>query len=111
MPNITNLATTTAITAVENKISDHSKYITTLALNKLAAENFAARLSQTNLASKNDITNFVKKKTDFDDKLKNLNEKITSNKTKHVLVANELNELSKKIEAISTKGLTKDLIN
>ena len=32
-------------------------------------------------------------------------------KTKHLLVENELNELSKKVEAISTKGLTKDLIN
>ena len=31
--------------------------------------------------------------------------------TKHVLVENELNELSKQFEAISTKGLTKDLIN
>ena len=29
MPNITNLATTTtALTTVENKIPDHSKYIT-----------------------------------------------------------------------------------
>ena len=33
------------------------------------------------------------------------------NKTKHVLFENELNELSKKLEAISTKLLTKDLIN
>ena len=29
----------------------------------------------------------------------------------HVLVENELNELSGKIKAISTKGLTNDLIN
>ena len=40
------------------------------------------------------------KKTDFDNKLKD----VTSNK-------NALNELSKKVKAISTKGLTKDLIN
>ena len=32
-------------------------------------------------------------------------------KTKHILVENELNELSKNVEAISTKALTKDLIN
>ena len=51
------------------------------------------------------------KKTNFDDKLKILNKNITSNKTKHGLTENELNELSKKVEAISTKGLTKDLIN
>ena len=35
------------------------------------------------------------KKTDFHDKLKSLNKKITSNKTKYLLVENELNELSK----------------
>ena len=40
------------------------------------------------------------KKTDFDNKLKN----VTPNK-------NELNEPSEKVKAISTKGLTKDLIN
>ena len=62
-------------------------------------ENFTARLKQANLVSKNDIANFVKEK-DFDNKLKN----VVSNK-------NELNELSKKIKAISTKGLTKYLIN
>ena len=32
-------------------------------------------------------------------------------KPKHVLVENELNELSEKVKATSTKGLTKDLIN
>ena len=67
-------------------------------------------LTEANLASKNDIADFVKK-TDFGDKLKTLNKKVTSNKTKHVLVENELNELSKKGDVITTKGLTKDLIN
>ena len=43
------------------------------------------------------------KKTNFDDKPKNLNEKINLNKTKHVLVENELNERLKKVEVISTK--------
>ena len=38
-------------------------------------------------------------KTDFDDNLKNLNKKVTSNKTKHVLVENELNELSEELSA------------
>ena len=32
-------------------------------------------------------------KTDFDAKLLSLNRKITSNKTKHVLIKNELNKL------------------
>ena len=110
IPNTTNLTTTPALTAVGNKIPDHSKYITTPEFNKLVAENFAVRLAQANLASKNDIANFLKK-ANFDDKLKSLNKKYTSNKTKHVLVEYELNELLKKVEAISTKGLTKDLIN
>ena len=46
-----------------------------------------------------DIANFGKK-TDFDDKPRNLNKNVTSNK-------NELNELSKKVKAISTKNKTR----
>ena len=48
------------------------------------------RLKQADLASKIDVVNFVKK-ADFDNKLKD----VTSNK-------NELNELSKQVQAIST---------
>ena len=113
IPNTTNLATNTALMAVENKIlnvsnllkktdyntkinetekkisdHDHDKYITTPEFNKLTVENFVARLAQANLSSKSDIANFVKK-TDFDDKLKNLNKRVTSNKTKHLLIENE----------------------
>ena len=54
----------------------------------------AARLAQENLASKSDIANFVKK-TDFHNKLKKLNKNVTSNKTKYVLVENELNNYQK----------------
>ena len=79
---------------------DHSnKYVTTPQFNRLTVEKFAARLRQENLASKSDIANFVNE-TDFNNKIKY----VTSNK-------NELNELSRKFKAISTKGLTKDLIN
>ena len=69
------------------KITDHShdKYITTPEFNKLTAENFAARLAQANLITK----------TDFNVKLSSLNEKITSNKTKHLLVENELKKLER----------------
>ena len=74
------------ILLIKNLINSHQKI-------------FTARLKQANLASKNDIANFVKK-TDFDNKLKN----DTSNK-------NDLNELSKYVKAKSTKWLTKDLIN
>ena len=77
IPSITNLAFTAAVTAVENKISnvsnlvketdcntkdseikkkiadhDHDKYFTTPEFNRLSAENFTARLAQTNLAIK-----------------------------------------------------------
>ena len=55
----------------------------------LTGENFAARLAQDNLATKSDIANFIRK-TDFDNKVKNLNRKFNSNKTKHVLLENEL---------------------
>ena len=37
--------------------------------------------------------------------------KTISNKTKHFLNENKWNELSKKVEVMSTKGLTKNLIN
>ena len=49
----------------------------------------------------------VVEKTDFDDELKH----VISNEAKYVLVENELNDLSNKIKATRTKGLTKDLIN
>ena len=76
IPNITNLATTSAHTAVENKISNvsnlvektdyntkidefekkitdhnHDKYMITPEFNKFTAEFFAARLKQVDLAS------------------------------------------------------------
>ena len=70
-----------------------------LLLQNLTAEDSAARLKQVNLASKSDFPNCVKK-ADFDNKLKD----VTSNKS-------ELNELSRKVKAISTKGLIKDLID
>ena len=50
---------------------------------KLAADVFNARLAQANLITK----------TEFDVKLSNLYIKITSNKSKHLLVENELNRL------------------
>ena len=72
-------------TEIENKLTNHNhdKYIDTSEFNKLAADVFNARLAQANLITK----------TDFDAKLSSLNRKITSNKTKHVLVENELKKL------------------
>ena len=89
------------ISEIENKITtdhDHDKDNITQELNKLTSENFTARLKQANLASKSDIANFVKNRN-FDNKLKD----VTSNK-------NELNELSKKNKAISTKGFIQNYL-
>ena len=72
--------------------------------------NFTERLAWAKLATKADIVDFVKK-TDFDDKLKKINKKVTGIKTKHVFVENKLNELSEKVKLISKKVLTKDLLN
>ena len=73
------------VTEIENKRTNynHDKYIDTLEFNKLAADVFNLRLAQAKLITK----------TEFDSKLSNLNRKITSNKTKHLLVENELNKL------------------
>ena len=103
IPDISNLTTKTALTAVENKIprvsslvkktdcntkiteiekkfTDHNqdKYITTSEFNNLAADIFNARLAQVNLITK----------TDFDVKLSSLKRKITTNKSKNLLVEN-----------------------
>ena len=108
IPSISGLATNAALTAVGNKISNinslsqktvydtkvteiekkltdhnHDKYITTPEFNALADDVFNARLAQANLITK----------TDFDTKLSSLNRKITTNKTKHLLVGNELKKL------------------
>ena len=61
----------------ERKSVVAERFISTILMilkTKKLSENFAARLAQANLASKNDIADFVKK-IDFDDKLKNLNKK------------------------------------
>ena len=52
-------------------------------LNKLTAENVAARLKQADLVNK----------TDFDNKLTRFNEQITSNKTKYIEVQKKLESL------------------
>ena len=72
----------TKITEIEKKPTDHNhnKYITTPDINTLAASVFNARLAHENLITK----------TEFDAKLSSLNRKITSNKSKHLLVENEL---------------------
>ena len=73
IPSITGLTTTTALTAVENKIpsvNNFDEYVTTQEFIRLIA----------NLLTK----------TNFDNKLSDLNRKIVTNKTKHLLTDNEL---------------------
>ena len=89
IPNVSGLVKktdyNTNIRETENKFSDHNhgKYITTPEFNKPATENFKARLAQADLVSK----------TDFDIKLQHIRIRITLNKTKHLLVENELKKL------------------
>ena len=114
IPDTSNLATNAALTTVENKIPDvsslvkktdynkkiteienkltdhnHDKYITTPEFNTLAVDVFNARLAQANLITK----------TDFDAKLSSLNKNVTKNKTRHLLVENELKKLKLLIRA------------
>ena len=89
IPDISNLVKkidyNTKVTEIENKLNNHNhdKYIDTPEFNKLAANVFNERISQADLITK----------TDFDSKLSSLNRKITQNKTKYLLVENELNKL------------------
>ena len=98
IPNVSNLVKKTdydrKFNETEKKITDHDhdKYITTPGFNKLTTEKFAVRLAKVNLETKSDIS-FFRKRRYFDDKLKNLNKKVTSNKTKNLLVENELQNL------------------
>ena len=89
MPDVSSLVKKTdydtKISDIDTKIIDHNddKYITTSEFNKLTADNSNARLAQANLIAK----------ADFDPKLQSLSKSITSNKTKHLLVENELKKL------------------
>ena len=106
IPSISGLATSSALTAVENKIPDvsslvkktdyntkiseienkvndhnHDKYITTPEFNTVAVDVFNARL-----AAQTDLI----RKPEFNFKLKDISHRVTKNKTKHLLVENEL---------------------
>ena len=82
---VKNIDYDTKLSEIENKLNNHNhdKYITTPEFNNLAVGVFNARLAEANLITK----------TDFDAKLSSRNRKITENKTKHLLIENELNKL------------------
>ena len=112
IPDISHLATKTALTTVKNEIPSVSslvkktdyntkvtevenkldKYFATWEFNKLAAAVFNGRIAQANLITK----------TNFDAKLSSLNRKITQNKSKPLLVENELTTLENKIPDVSS---------
>ena len=76
---------------------DQSLVFSCIKFNKLTSENFAARLAQSNFVSKYDVAALVKE-TDFHDKLKNLDKKVTSNKTKHAEANKKIIDLTKHIK-------------
>ena len=68
----------------------------------MKSKHFVARFKDSDLGTKKDIANFVRK-TDFEDKVKNVNQKVTSNKTKHGEGEKKLIELSENVKVFSTK--------
>ena len=99
MPDVSSLVKKTdydtKISEIEKKVSDHNhdKYITTPEFNILAARVFNPRLAQAHLVTR----------TNFDAKLKKISDRVTSNKTKHLLVETELKR-PKKIDAAYFRG-------
>ena len=89
IPSVSNLVKkadyNTKVTDIENKLNhhNHDQSIDISKFNTLAANVFNVRLAQANLITK----------TDFVARLSSLNRKITNNKSKHLLVENELNKL------------------
>ena len=85
IPDISGLACKTELTAVESKIPDISGLATTSALT--AVENKIP-----------DITNLITK-TDFDTKLKSVSDRVTNNKSKDILLDNELKKLKTRVDS------------
>ena len=75
----------TKITEIEKDVTDHihDKHITAPDFNNLSAEVFDAKLARANKVTK----------ADFNNKLRSLNQKINSNKTKHLIVENEFKKM------------------
>ena len=117
LPTLVNYLKTkynTKIYENEEKIHDHDKYITTSDFNKLTKENFDDRLEQANQRIKHYFGDFIRKKN-LDEKLRKINDKVTSNKTKQVKTEKELNchissyirlinDLTKQFKLTSTKA-------
>ena len=85
IPDISGLASKTELTAVENKIPDVSGLTAASALT--AVENNVP-----------DITSLITK-TDFDAKLKSISDRVTNNKSKDLLLDNDLKKLKALVDS------------
>ena len=85
IPNVSSLVKkadyNTKINKIEGKLNNHNydKYIATPEFNKFSKEVFDARLKLANLITI----------TDFDAELKDISDRVTSNKSKHLLVGKD----------------------
>ena len=107
MSSISALATSSALTAVENIIPDVSSLVTKLnynaKINEIASKyittadynKFTKDIVDNSIKSKNLVT-----KTEFDAKLQDISKRITSNKSKFLLVENELKSYKSLIQVI-----------
>ena len=107
IPDITNLATTAAPNAKTNEVQDEITIITNLVttatlllkipnVSKKTDYNTKINEIKNKITTDHDHDKYIIRQTDFDDKLKD----VISNK-------NKLNELSKQVKAISAKRLQK----
>ena len=78
--SITGLDSNSALTAVENKTPDVSSLVKNTKFNTKVTE-IEGKIP--------DVTSVITK-TDFDSKLKQISDRVTSNKSKHLLAENEL---------------------
>ena len=85
IPDISGLVSKTELTAVENKIPDISGLATASGL--IAVENKIP-----------DSTSLITK-TDFDTKLKSVSDRVTNNKSKDILLDNELKKLKTRVDS------------
>ena len=83
IPDDGSLATKSALTVVENKIPDVSSFVKKADFNTKVIEIEAKIFDASNLV----------KKTDLDTKFKKISNRVTKNKSKHLLVENEINKL------------------
>ena len=108
IPYISSLATKSVLTVIENKIPDVSSLVKKTDFNTKVTEIEGKIPDLTNLVKKTDfntkvteiegkipdVSNLIKN-IDLDSRLKKISDRVTKNKSKHLLVENELQKLEK----------------